>query len=347
MSARLRIDLGALVANYALFRRSAAPSESAAVVKADGYGLGAAPVVQALWIAGCRRYFVATVEEGVALRAVLPDAVIYVFEGARRDSVTELRSADLVPVLNHEAQLAAWRELGGGRPTAVHVDTGMHRLGFAPEIRGSDLDGVRVALLLTHLACADEPDHPMNRRQLDRLAPVRESLSDVPVSIGNSAGMLQGPVLTGDVGRPGIGLYGGNPYRQGPSPVQPVVTLEGRILQIRHVAAGETIGYGATFTAPASMRVAVVGLGYGDGLPRLLSNRGAAALHGIRCPIVGRVSMDLTVIDVTGVDAHLDDWVEFLGATVLVDEVAEWAETIAYEVLTGLGTRPAREFLGP
>jgi alanine racemase len=347
LTARLRIDLGALTANYALFQRAGRPGRTGAVIKADGYGLGAPPVAGALWSAGCRDFFVATVAEGAALRADLPDAAIYVFEGARGDTVLDLLSAGLTPVLNHPAQLDTWRRAGGGLAAAVHVDTGMHRLGFPPDIRSSDVRGVRVTLLITHLACADEPDHPMNRRQLDRLARVREVFPGVPVSIGSSAAMLQGAEFAGDLGRAGIGLYGGNPFARAPSPVAPVVTLEGRILQLRQVAAGESIGYGATFTAPAPMEVAVVGLGYGDGLPRLLSNRGEAVLHGRRCPIVGRISMDLTVIDVTGLEARLEEWVEFLGPTVLVDEVAAWAETIAYEVLTGLGRRSAREFLYP
>ncbi len=347
MTSRLIIDLAALTANFALFRRAAAPGEAAAVVKADGYGLGARPVAGALWSAGCRRFFVATVAEGVALRQALPKAVVHVLEGARRDTVAELIGADLIPVLNHPGQLDAWRRAAGRRPAAVHVDTGMHRLGFEPTLEGSDFRGVQVALLMTHLARADEPDHPMNRLQLERLARVRRGFPGVPVSIGNSAGVLQGSSMTGDIGRPGIGLYGGNPFLTAPSPVRPVVTLQGRILQLRTVPAGDTIGYGATFTAAAPMRVAVVGLGYGDGLPRLVSNRGFAALGGRRCPIVGRVSMDLTVIDVTSATARLDDWVEFFGPTVLVDEVAQWADTIAYEVLTGIGPRPARQYLGP
>lgn len=218
---------------------------------------------------------------------------------------------------------------------------------FRPDLRRRDFRAVRITLLVTHLACADEPDHPMNRQQLTRLNSLRAVFPGVPVSIGNSAGVLQGSEFAGDLARPGIGLYGGNPFRRQPNPMSPVATLEGRILQLRQVAAGDTIGYGATFTAAAAMEVAVVGLGYGDGLPRLLSNRGEAALRGRRCAIVGRVSMDLTVIDVTGLGARLDDWVEFFGTTVSVDEVAAWADTIAYEVLTGIGPRPVRQFVHP
>ncbi|HEX7034458.1 MAG TPA: alanine racemase [Pseudomonadales bacterium] len=347
MTARLRIDLGALVANYARCRNAARPGTSAAVVKADAYGLGAEPVARALWAAGCRDFFVATAAEGTALRGGLPEAAIYVFEGARSDSVAELLAARLVPVLNHPAQLELWRRAAGGRPAAVHVDTGMNRLGFPAESSVDAFSGVNVCLLVTHLACADQPDHPMNRRQLERLASVRRAFPGVPVSVGNAAALLCGGELVGDLGRPGIGLYGGNPYLGRPNPMRPVVTLEGRILQIRQVRAGESIGYGAAFTAREDMRVAVVGLGYADGLPRLLSNRGEAAFGGRRCPIVGRISMDLTTVDVSAVTADVDDWVEFIGPTIPVDQVAEWAETIGYEVLTGLGRRPHRIYLQP
>ena len=314
-------------------------------MKANAYGLGAVPVARALSAAGCEDFFVATADEGVRVRGELPDARIFVFEGALEDTVLDLLSADLVPVLNHAAQLELWRQTAGGQPAAVHVDTGMHRLGFPPDVTSSEFRGIRVNLLVTHLACADDPGHPMNQLQLDRLARVRQWFPGVPVSVGNSAGVLQGPAFAGDLGRPGIGLYGGNPSLVTPSPVRPVVTLEGRILQLRSVASGESIGYAASFTAARPLEVAVVGIGYADGLPRLLSNRGEAALGGRRCPIVGRVSMDLTTVDVTGMGARLGDWVEFIGPTVLVDEVAAWAQTMSYEVLTGLGQRPVREYL--
>ena len=344
VTSRLRVDLGALAANYRLFQKVARPGTSAAVVKADAYGLGALPVADTLHAAGCRDFFVASAEEGCSLRARLEGVRIFVFEGARADNVAALAGAGLVPVLNHSAQLEVWRSAGNG-PAAVHVDTGMHRLGFPPDVTAADCQGVSVILLVTHLACADEPAHPLNALQLERLARVRARFPGVPVSIGNSAAMLTDATRCGDLGRPGVGLYGGNPFGSGASRVRPVATLEGRILQVRQVAAGDSVGYGATFTAPAPMEVAVVGLGYGDGLPRLLSNRGEAWLDGARCPIVGRVSMDLTTVDVSGRGAREGDWVEFLGAGVSVDEVAAWAETIPYEVLTGIGRRPQRLYL--
>jgi alanine racemase len=346
LTARLRIDLSALRANYVVCRQAARPGEVGAVVKADGYGLGAATVAPTLWSAGCRDYFVANCSEGVALRGVLPDARIFVFDGAREDVLAELLGARLVPVLNDARQAALWRHQGQGRPAALHADTGLNRLGIEAASVAGLTEGLTIALLMTHLACADEPGHPMNQRQLERFERVRRQLPDVPVSIGNSAGVLTGPASAGDVGRPGIALYGGNPFLGRPTPVSPVATLEGQVLQVRRVCAGESVGYGATYTASDDRDVAIVGLGYADGLPRLLSNRGMAGVDGRRCAIVGRVSMDLTAVDVTGARVAPGDWLEFLGATILVDEVAAWAETIAYEVLTGLGRR-ARRILVP
>jgi alanine racemase len=341
VSGRLRVDLDALVANFGVCCAGAAPAEMAGVVKANGYGLGAGPVARALWGAGCRSFFVATAGEGVGLRGVLPTSRILVFEGAHSGNVDALREAGLLPVLNHRSQAEVWRRAGGGA-AAVHVDTGMHRLGFPLDIGSADVAGIDLRLLVTHLACADEPDHPMNRAQLDRLDALRARFPGVPVSIGNTAAVLRGALEAGDLGRPGIGLYGGNPFVAAANPFSPVATLEGRVLQIRSVAAGDPIGYGASFVAPRAMTVAVVGVGYADGVPRLLSNRGVAGVAGRRRPIVGRVSMDLTTVDVTGCDAAEGDWIELFGATVGVDEVAEWSQTIAYEVLTGIGQRLQR-----
>jgi alanine racemase len=350
MSGRLRVDLGALVANYRALCAAALPADTAAVVKADGYGLGAEPVARALWSAGCRAFFVATAAEGVALRSAMPDARILVFEGALPETAALLRDCALVPVINHAGQADVWRRVAGAVACAVHIDTGMHRLGFPATVTADELHGLDVTLLLTHLACADEPDHPVNRRQLASLDELRARFPGVAVSVGNSAAVMQrawpqGSLRAGDLCRPGIGLYGGNPFVHAANPFAAVATLEGRVLQVRRVAAGESIGYGATYVAAKDMTVAVVGVGYADGVPRLLSNRGAAAVGGRRCPIVGRVSMDLTVIDVRGCGIAVGDWVELFGATVSVDEVAAWAETIAYEVLTGLGPRLAREYL--
>ena len=322
--ARLTVDLDALAANYRAFR-ARAPDGAAAVVKADAYGLGMQAVATRLAVEGCTSFFVATESEGLALRETLAaDCDIFVFSG-------EVSAAGLLPVANQPSQLRAG-------PVALHVDTGMQRLGFAPEDMPDDAD---VVLLLTHLACADMPDHPLNAVQLERFEAVAARFPGVPVSIANSAGILNG---VRGIGRPGIGLYGGNPYSGRDNPMRCVATLEGQVLQVRHVPAGESVGYGASRVVTRDTTLAVVGAGYADGVPRRLSNRGEVAFGGARLPILGRVSMDLTQVDATEVAIEPGDWVEFFGPTVGVDEVAAWSETIAYEVLTGIGRRVERRY---
>lgn len=346
MSGRLRIDLDALAANFRACGAAVAPGTCGAVVKADAYGLGALAVGRRLWREGCLEFFVATCAEGQALRAALPEARIYVFEGAETDSVAALLEADLIPVLNHELQLACWRVGAPARPAAVLVDTGMHRLGFSWDTPAAAFEGLPIALLMTHFACADEPHHPQNRLQLERFARFKAQFPGLRTSIGNSAAVLAAPAMAGDLGRPGIGLFGGNPFAGIANPMEPVVTMEGRVLQVREVPGDEAVGYGATFRTAEPLTLAVVGVGYADGLPRLLSNRGSVWVAGARRPIVGRVSMDLTIVDVTGLDVTAGDWVQFFGDRIAIDEVAGWAETIAYEVLTRLGPRLARSYRG-
>ena len=346
MTRRLRINLAALSANYRLFQSSCAGGISAAVVKADAYGLGVMPIARTLWREGCRHFFVASCDEGVQLRAQFPQAGIYVFEGARDETAAILADVGLIPVLNHPGQLEVWRRLGNGGAVAVHLDTGMHRLGFPWDTDVDAFSDIAVQLLMTHLACADDPGHPLNAIQRQRFAGAgarfRTRFPGLRFSVGNSAGVLSGADGDGGLGRPGIGLYGGNPLADSASPVRPVVTMEGQVLQLRRVLPGDSIGYGASYEASREMAVAVVGLGYADGLPRLLSNRGEAFCDGRRCPIVGRVSMDLTTVDVSGVSVVPGDWLEFMGEHISVDEVAAWAQTIPYEILTGLGSRHER-----
>jgi alanine racemase len=346
MSGRLRIDLDALAANFQAFQAAAAPGASAAVLKADGYGLGARPLARRLWREGCRSFFVATAAEGVTIRTVLPEARIFVFEGVWRETLDELLRHALIPVLNHGGQLDCWLACAAGRPAAVHIDTGMQRLGFPADAQPGTFAGLNLVLLVTHLACADEPRHPLNRQQLDRFRRVHAGFPGVPASIANSAAMLLGREFASALGRPGIGLFGGNPCPGSANPMATVVALEGRVLQMREVGAGETVGYGGSWRADAPCTLAIVGVGYADGLPRLLSNRGAVWLAGERRPIIGRVSMDLTAVDATGLAVREGDWVEFFGAHVELDEVAGWAGTIGYEVLTRLGPRLARCYVG-
>lgn len=345
MNSQLQVDLAALAANYRFYaQRCVGAATMGGVVKADGYGLGAAAVSRALWDAGCREFFVATSDEGCLLRGVLGDADIYVFEGVTEDSAAALVAERLIPVINHRGQLDAWRQ-HSRMPIAVHVDTGMARLGFPDTLQPSDFEGFRVALLITHLACADTPSHPLNENQLDRFLAVVERFPTVRTSIGNSAGLLLGPRYAGDVGRPGIGLYGGSPVAGGANPVRTVAMLSASVLQVRHVSAGESVGYGATYVASADVQVATLGIGYADGVPRMLSNRGEVWIAGQRCPIIGRVSMDLTLVDVSGLGVQPGDRAELFGERISVDEVASWADTIAYEIFTGIGSRVERVYL--
>jgi alanine racemase len=348
----LTIDLGALARNWAHLARIAGPAECAAVVKADAYGLGIEQAVPALRAAGCRTFFVALPGEGRRACAAAPDAVTYVLGGFFPEAAGLYAGADLRPVLNCAEDLEAWERLGAGRPAALHVDTGMNRLGFSVDealaLAGSGrLKQAGVALLVSHLACADEPDHPKNRHQLRQFEAVRAAFSDLPASFANSAGTLLGREYAFDLVRPGIALYGAAciPGRN----LEVVVTAEARILQVRTAKAGETVGYGGTQTLRRDSRIAILAAGYADGYLRSAGSTdahgGASVLiHGRRAPLVGRVSMDLMAADVTDISGEVrpGDRAEIFGPNISVDEVAAAAGTIPYEFLTGLSRRAER-----
>lgn len=341
MTARLRIDLQALTANYRVFRAAAAGAVGA-VVKADAYGLGAEAVGRTLAAAGCEHFFVARASEGIALRRALAEPAIHVLEGVLPETADALLEHGLNPVLNNPEQLALWTARNPN-PATIHVDTGMQRLGFPFDVALEALGGIEVGLLVTHLACADMPEHPLNALQVERIGRLRERFPGVRLSIGNSAGILNGAGFGCDLARPGIGLYGGNPWAERPNPMQPVAALEAQVVQVRTVGAGEAIGYGASWAAKRATAVAVLGIGYADGLPRRLSNRGEAFANGRRCRMLGRVSMDLTVIDATDAGLAAGDWVEVFGPNRPIDQLAAQADTIAYEILTGISPRVERQ----
>ena len=349
----LTVDLDALAGNYRALRKAAAQSTCGAVVKANAYGLGVGPVAGRLWEEGCRHFFVSTAREGAELRALLPEARIYVFEGVLEGGAGRVIDSELIPVLNTVGQIRHWRSVGAGRAAAIHLDTGMSRLGLTEaEVREVSrtglLDGLELRYALTHLACADVPSHPLNSRQAHSFADLLTLLPRVETSIGGSAGILLGPEYQGDLVRPGIALYGGNPFANSTSPMEPVVTLEGVVLQTRTVTRQRTVGYGATHTVRSGARLATVGVGFADGYPRTLGNRGVAFAAGTEVPVVGRVSMDLITLDVSGLGpeaAQPGDTVELLGRNVLLDDLARAAGTIGYEVLTGLGPRWLRRYL--
>ena len=343
--ARVRIDLSALVSNYRLFQ-SHVKGTTGAVVKADGYGLGATPIVNRLAKEGCRSFFVATLDEALELVSQTT-ADIYVFEPPLDEQgIKDTIAAGCIPVLNDTKQLkSAQRERN--KKIAVHIDTGMERMGIP--YRAVDLNQLRstkMHLLMTHLACADDPENPFNAEQANRFECIASQLPKTRTSIGNSAGVLTGERFQGDLARPGIGLYGANPFSNRENPTSIVATCEARVLSIRDVAPGASIGYGRTYTCQEQVRIAVVGIGYADGVPRLLSNRGNFAFGNKLLPIRGHVSMDMTQLDVTGCrDLKIGDWVEFFGKTIDCDDVAKSANSLGYEFLTGLGKRVERQYV--
>lgn len=359
-SAWLDVDLDAIAANWRLLRAKSAPGRCAAVVKANAYGLGAVAVSEHLWGVGCTEFFVASADEAaqLAVRPALRDAVIYVLEGVRANTAELLASLrGCVPVLNDHGQIAQWSAAAGrlGRrlPAALHVDTGMARLGLDSADLAtlanhpSRLAGVDVRLLLTHLAAADSGARGQTEEQVARFALVRAAFPNLPTSIGNSAGTLLGAATCGDLARPGIALYGGNPFSDGtPNPMREAVRWQAEVLQLRDVTAGNSVGYNATFVAATGMRLAVVGCGYADGYRRALGNRGHAMVAGYRCAVVGRVSMDLLTVDVSAVPASLRpaSTVTLLGDGMTLDELAAAAGSVSYELLTGIGPRVQRRY---
>ncbi|MEX2010080.1 MAG: alanine racemase [Dongiaceae bacterium] len=360
-AAVLSIDLTAIAANYRLLAARLGPApDCAAVVKADAYGLGVAAVAPTLHDAGCRIFFVATLDEGIELRGLLPEAEIYAFNGLAAGGAEAFLAHALRPVLNSLGEIDAWAAMGrrrGPAPAALHIDTGMARLGLPPAelaVLAEDrarLDGVTLALVLSHLACADEGAHPMNARQLAafRDAARRVAPAGVRLSLAASAGIFLGADYCFHVARPGAALYGLRPRPDAPNPLAPVVRLQGKILQVRDVDSDTTVGYGATHRVTGPARLATVGAGYADGYLRSLSNRGSAHIGAERVPVVGRVSMDLITLDVTAIAPERvapGALVDLIGPHNPADALAEEAGTIGYEILTSLGRRYRRHYVG-
>lgn len=359
---RITVDLGALVANWRMLAGRAEKAATAAVVKGDAYGIGLEAAARALAEAGCHTFFVALPEEGIRVRASVHDAAIYVLNGLMPDSAKAYADAKLRPVLCTWPEIEEWANLrrsGLKVGSAIHVDTGMNRLGLSlgEARRLSQQSGLVTTispdLIMSHLATADTPDHHLNRKQLAAFRAVRALLPNIPASLANSAGIMLGPDYHFDVVRPGIALYGAACVAGAASPTRPVVTLEAQILQIRDVKKGETVGYGASHKVKQDSRIAILAAGYADGYHRRAGSNdkksGARAfLRGRDAPLIGRVSMDLIAIDVTGVSGVArGDWVELFGSNVPIDEVAGHAGTIGYELLTGLGNRYSRRYVGP
>ncbi len=341
--ASLTVDLNALSHNFhALEALTGVPVHP--VVKANAYGLGAGPVAQRLLTEGARTFFVARLNEGVALRQTLgPEPTIYVLDGCVGAAAATLKAANLRPILNHGDQMIAWNAIGGG-PCGMQIDTGMNRLGFRPEDAPGPFGGLE--LVMSHLACSDDPAEPMNRRQRNAFAAVSARYPNALKSFANSGGCFLGSDYAFDAVRPGICLYGGGPEGRPDARLRAVATLTAEILQLRDLPAGESVGYSRGFIADTARRIATCGAGYADGIFRSSSLKGQVWIAGALRPLLGRVSMDVIAVDVTGAGVSLGDRVELFGANRPVDDAASAAGTISYELLTSIGNRFERTYLG-
>jgi alanine racemase len=360
----ITIDLGRLGANWRALAALVAPAECGAVVKADAYGLGADKVIPTLAAAGCRTFFVATTPEAAAARALAPAAPLYVLNGFAPECARDVVALGARPVLSSLEEAIEWVDATarGGRsaPAALHLDSGLHRLGMtASEIsmlvaNPALLRKLDLRLVMSHLACADDPAHPLNAEQVAAFRASLAHFTGVPRSLAASDGLMLGPEYHFDLVRPGYALYGGQPSRAARAPVGPVVSVEARVLQVHDVPEGATVGYGATWRARRPSRIATIAAGYADGFARALGTSGGdasgfVAVRGQRVPVVGRVSMDLITVDVTdapGRPPARGDLVELVGPHVTLEEMGAAAGTIGYEVLTRLGRRFHRVYTG-
>jgi alanine racemase len=352
----LSIDLAAITANWRALASRAAPAECAGVVKADAYGCGADQVAKALAGVGCRVFFVASLAEARRVRAIAPNATVYALNGLPPGSAPAFAEANVRPVIGSLIELAEWdayraaTQWHGG--CALHFDTGMNRLGLstdeAPALAARlNSQDHGITLVMSHFVSSEAPANPLNERQIEAFRELRLLFRGVTSSLANSSGIFLGASAHGDLVRPGYALYGGNPLPGQPNPMTPAVRLEGRIVQIRTVGKGATVGYNATWTAADTARIAVVSVGYADGYVRAAAGAdgrpGAQVIvAGRRCGVVGRISMDLMTVDITALPEHAarrGDFVTLIGGDITIDDLAEWTGTIGYEVLTNLGAR--------
>ncbi len=355
----LEIDLDAVVSNWKLLgERLTFGTRCAAVVKADAYGLGVDEIAPVLARAGCKTFFVATLIEGLELRALLPRAQIAVLNGLAMGAPADFAKGRLMPVLNDLGQVLQWHEYArprGGLPAMLHIDTGLARLGLPHRelqqlaAEPALLKGFKLNLIISHLACAGEPAHPMNLEQLDAFRAALRILPRAPASLSSSSGIFLGADFHFDMVRAGAAIYGVNPLAGRPNPMKQVVRLKAKILQTRDVDRGETVGYGAAHRVDRPGRIATVAMGYADGWLRSSSHRGTARIAGKPAPVIGRISMDLLTLDVTGIDPRVVQpgaFADLLDERYGVDDAAYAAQTIGYEILTSLGRRCLRVYRG-
>lgn len=350
----VEIDLDALRANFRLVGDATPGAEIAAVVKCDGYGLGAAPIARALARhEACRTFFVAYAHEGAALRAALgdeaPDAAIHILNGPEPETLGLFRDAALSPVLNSARQAGLWAGAFPGVSATLHIDTGMNRLGAPPGEVGeiAAMAGLALDTVMSHLACSSEPGHPKNPAQRDLFVEAAKRFPNARRSLAASAGALMDEGYHFDLVRLGVALYGASPFDADEPRLRPVAALKAPIIQLREAGAGETVGYGASWALGRPSRIATLALGYGDGVPRSASNRAAALVNGARAPVAGRVSMDLVTLDVTNVAPapRVGDAAMLFGPGAPIHDLAAACGTISYELLTGLGGRVDRRYL--
>jgi alanine racemase len=355
LSAVLEIDLDAIAANWCALDASH-PGATAGVIKADAYGLGAMRVAPKLRAAGCEHFFVAHLAEALAVRPLIPRAMLGVLNGLRAGEAEAFSAEGITPVLGSLEEIALWQaealRLNQKLPAILHADTGMSRLGLSPHdltlLRDvpDRLDGLRLDYVMTHLISADTPGDTRNAKQAAAFTAIAQQFPDAATSFANSSGMFLGAAFYSDLARPGAALYGVNPTPGEENPMREAVRLSAPILQIRELQPGETVGYNGYWTATRPSRIAVLGVGYADGYHRILSNKGTARFDGVQVPLVGRVSMDLTTFDVTDVPARPGDLLELIGPGHGADALALEAGTNGYEILTSLGRRYARRYIG-
>ena len=340
---RLTIDLGAVCANWRALD-TVTRAETAAVVKADAYGLGVARIARALATAGARTFFVATTAEGATLRQALgPGPTINIFSGHMAGDTDMIADLDLVPMLNSLDQMIRHVESLPGHPFGIQLDTGMNRLGMEPQEWAAVSEimlQMTPRLIISHLACADDQNHSMNEEQLNVFKSITSDLN-VPRSLANTGGILLGRQYDFDMTRPGIGLYGGHPFDE----AQSVVTLDISVIQCRDIEVGEPVGYGNSYTASRPTRIATIAAGYADGILRAMGSDAVLFADGVACPIAGRISMDLIGVDITELDENPKE-LRLLGTEQTIDDLADDAGTIGYEILTSLGSRYTRRYIG-
>lgn len=363
--ATLTIDLGALVANWRALGQRAEGAEAGAVVKANAYGIGIEPAVTALAKAGCRTFFVAHLSEAIRARAVAPEAVVYVLNGLLPGTSGAYAEHGLSPVLGSHEELAEWAAFRANtntaRPAALHIDTAMNRLGLWPgegldlaRERRRDIEAAGIGLVMSHFASSEDVADPANARQIKAFAEIAAAFPGVPASLLNSSGHFLKDCPAYQLTRPGYALYGGNPTPGRPNPMQPVIGMEARVIQLREVESGTQVGYNGRWTAKGRRKLATINLGYADGYPRNASwtdtsTGGSAIVGGVTCPFVGSVSMDLIIIDVSEAPAAAavrGAPVTLIGGALDLETVGAGAKTVGYEILTSLGRRQARRYVG-